>query len=291
MTRLSLGNYALIAAGVVAVMTAAPAAHALGGGEAFQYVSTSSFQVPGILKLFMHNKTKDTTTTTTISPTRTRIDDGNGKSTIVQCDLRRIVTVDDNTKTYSVVDFDDMMKQLSTALSQAQAQAQAKAGESTSTMHGTGNTTVAVDEKPDSQTQVIAGMTAHHAVDTITITMKGTGDCPSGSQSMSMDVWFAPAPVKMSCPTRMAAPQLPSGQASNPCMQNLMFQANSMRSSQARIPLKTTTSFGSGAMTFGTTSMVTSTKTMPYDPSFFDVPAGYTKVEPSPFPMPSSSHR
>jgi hypothetical protein len=291
MTRLSLGNYALIAAGVVAVMSAAPAAHALGGGEAFQYVSTTSFQVPGILKLFMH-KQKDTTTTTTISPTRTRIDDGKGVSTIVQCDLRRIVTVDDNSKTYSVVNFDDMMKQLSTALSQAQAQAQAKSGGSTSTVHGSGNTTVSFDEKPDNQTQVIAGMTAHHAVDTITVTMKGTGDCPSGSQSMSMDVWFAPAPVKMSCPTKMAAPQVPSGgQAGNPCMQNMMFQANSIRSSQARVPLKTTMNIGVQGMTFGTTSTVTSTKTMPYDPSFFDVPAGYTKVEPSPLPLPSPSHR
>jgi hypothetical protein len=285
MTRLSLGNYALIAAGVVAVMSAAPAAHALGGGDAFQYVSTTSVQMPGILKIFMHKAAADTTTTTTISPTRTRIDDGKGGSTIVQCDLRRIVTVDDNAKTYTVTDFDDMMKQLSTALAQAKAQAQAKAGESTSTIHGTGNTTVSFDEKPDSQTQVIAGMTAHHAVDTITITMQGTGDCPSGSQSMSMDVWFAPSPVKMSCPTKMAAPQpAGGGHSGSPCMQNMMFQANTMRSSQARIPLKTTMSYAAGPMSFGTTSTVTSTKTIPYDPSFFDVPAGYTKVEASPFP-------
>ncbi|HEY7981547.1 MAG TPA: hypothetical protein VID19_08670 [Candidatus Eremiobacteraceae bacterium] len=282
MTRLSLGNYALIAAGIVAIVSAAPAAHALGSGEELQYVSTTSVQMPGILKMFMHKAAADTTSTTTISATRTRHDDGKGVSTIVQCDLRRIVTVDDNTKTYTVVDFDDMMKQLSTALSQAQA----KAGESASTVHGTGNTTVSFDEKPDSQTQVIAGMTAHHAVDTITISMQGSGDCPSGSQSMTMDVWYASSPVKMSCPTKMAAPQVPA-RGSSPCMQNMMFQANNVRSSQARIPLKTTMSYGAGPMTFGTTTTVSSVKTMPYDPSYFDVPAGYTKVEPSPPP----SHR
>lgn len=288
MTRLSLGNYALIAAGVVAVATAAPAAHALGGSEELQYVTTTSVQMPGILKMFVHKAAADTTTTTTISATRTRIDDGKGGATIVQCDLRRIVNVDDNTKTYTATDFDDMMKKMSTALTQAQAQA----SQSASTLHGTGNTTVTFDEKPDSQTQVIAGMTAHHAVDTITVSMQGTGDCPNSSQSMTMDVWFAPSPVRMSCPTRMAAPKIPSGNhGGNPCMQNMMFQANNVRSSQARIPLKTTMSYGAGPMTFGTTSTVTSVKTMPYDPSFFDVPAGYTKVEPSPFPMPTSSHR
>jgi hypothetical protein len=282
MTRLSLGNYALIAAGVVAVATAAPAAHALGGGEEVQYVTTTSVQMPTILKMFMH-KQKDMTTTTTISGTRTRNDDGNGVSTIVQCDLRRIVTINDNTKTYTALDFDDMMKQMSTAL----AQAQTKAGESSTKVNGTGNTTVTFDEKPDSQTQTIAGMTAHHAIDTITISMQGTGDCPSGSQTMTMDVWYASSPVKMSCPTKMAAPAAPSGGHGAPCLQNMMFQANNARSSQARIPLKTTMNFAMGPMSMGTTSTVTSVKTMPYDPSYFDVPAGYTKVE----AMASPSHR
>jgi hypothetical protein len=59
----------------------------------------------------------------------------------------------------------------------------------------------------------------------------------------------------------------------------MMIQANNMRSSQARIPLKTTMNFGMGPMTFSTTSTVTSVKTMPYDATFFDVPAGYTKVD------------
>jgi hypothetical protein len=274
MTRLSLGNYALIAAGVVAVVSAAPAAHALGGGEEVQYVTTTSVQLPGILKMFGH-KPADTTTTTTVSSTRTKHDDGKGISTVVQCDLRRIVTIDDNTKTYTAVDFDDMMKQMSTAM----AQAQAKAGTSNSTVNGTGNTTITFDEKPDSQTQTIAGMTAHHAVDTITMSMQGSGDCPSGSQTMTMDVWYAPSPVKMSCPTKLAAPQYQGHGGGSPCMQNMMFQANNVRSGQARIPLKTTVNFAMGPISMGTTSTVTSVKTMPYDASFFDVPAGYTKVD------------
>jgi hypothetical protein len=280
MTRLSLGNYALIAAGVVAVVTAAPAAHALGGGEEVQYVTTTSVQLPGILKMFGH-KPADSTTTTTISATRTRHDDGNGMSTIVQCDLRRIVSINDNTKTYTAVDFDDMMKSMSNAM----AQAQAKSGNTSTTVNGTGTTTITFDEKPDDQTQTIAGMTAHHAVDTITMSMQGTGDCPSGSQTMTMDVWYAPSPVKMSCPTKLAAPQSMGNRS--PCMQNMMIQANNMRSSQARIPLKTTMNFAMGPMSMGTTSTVTSVKTMPYDPSYFDVPAGYTKVD----AMATPSHR
>jgi hypothetical protein len=281
MTRLSLGNYALIGAGVLAVMFAAPAAHAVGGGEELQYATTTSVQMPSILKMFGGGRAKGTSDTTTISTSRTRHDDDKGHSTIVQCDLRRIVTIDDNAKTYSVVDFDDMMKQLTTAVSQAQA----KAGQSTTKVNGTGNVTISFDEKPDSQTQVIAGMTAHHAVDTITMSMQGSGDCPSNSQSMTMDVWYAPAPVKMSCPTRMAAPSL-GNRGGSPCMQSMMMQANNMKSSQARIPLKTTMSIPMGPMTMGTTTTVTSVKTMPYDPAFFDVPAGYTKVDASVTPPP-----
>ncbi|HEY5094257.1 MAG TPA: hypothetical protein VII69_03965 [Candidatus Eremiobacteraceae bacterium] len=298
MTRLSLGNYALIGAGLLAVMFASPAAHAIGGttgngsgaaggGQELQYVTTTTLNVPGFLKMMMGHKGEQPPTTTTISTYRTRRDDGKGTSTIVECDLSRIITIDDNAKTYTVLSFDDEMKTVAAALAKAQAAAKAATpAPASTTMTGTGRTAITLDEKPDNQTQVIAGLTAHHAVDTITISEQGTGDCPSFSQSMTEDVWFAPPPVKMSCPTKLAIPTIPSapGQSSNPCAQNMMIQANSVRSAQPRIMLKSTMSMpGSqkAGMNISTTTLVTSLKTQPYEPAFFDIPAGYTKVDAS----------
>jgi hypothetical protein len=291
MTRLSLGNYALIAAGVLAVIVAAPAAHAVGAvgavgaGEELQYVTSTNINMPGILKMMMGHKFDQPPSTTTISTTRTRHDDGKGDSVIVQCDLRRIINVNDNTKTYSVVDFDDVMKQVTAAM----AAAQAKAGTpppSATKINGTGSTTISMDEKTDDQTQVIAGLTAHHAIDTITISTKGTGDCPNMSQSMTDDIWYAASPVRMSCPTKLPPPPpMPTGgQGGNACAQNLAFQANSVKSAQPRIILKSTMGLPSAqkaGFNVSTTTLVTSLKTQPYDPAFFDVPAGYTKVDAS----------
>jgi hypothetical protein len=273
--RFSRVQLAFAAAGIVAIALAANAPRALGSGDALQYVTNSTVQLPGILKMFGGGKNTSSTSTTTISALRTRHDDGKGNTVIVQCDLKRIVNIDDNTKTYSVLNFDDMMNAMSAALKEAQA----KAGSSPAPkINGTGNMTFSVDEKPDDQTQTIAGMTAHHAVDTLTMTSTGTGDCPSASFSMSMDVWFAPSPIKMSCPMKLPS-AAPSGHAANPCMQNMMVQANNMRGSQARIPLKTVISIPMGPMTMTTTELVSSVKTIPYDASFFDVPAGYTKID------------
>ena len=270
------------AAGVAAIVLAANAPSADGAGTAFQYVTQTTVQMPAILKMFGGGKNLSSTQTTTISSQRTRHDDGKGKAVIVQCDLKRIVNIDDNAKTYSVVNFDDMMNEMQAALKQAESkQANQPA------INGHGNMTFSFDEKPDDQTQTIAGMTAHHAVDTITMTSTGTGDCPNSSFSMTMDVWYAPSPVKMECPMKLPSAAPPSsGHGGNPCMQNMMVQANNVRGSQSRIPLKTTMSFPAGPMTIGSTEEVTSAKTIPYDPSYFDVPAGYTKVDVAATPTP-----
>jgi hypothetical protein len=287
MTRLSLGNYALIAAGILAIIVAAPAAHAVGAGEELQYVTTTNVNMPGILKMMMGHKFDTPPSTTTISTTRTRHDDGKGNTLIVQCDLRRIININDNTKTYSVVDFDDVMKQATAAMAAAQAKAGTPPPTATK-INGTGSTTISMDEKTDDQTQVIAGLTAHHAIDTITISTTGTGDCPNMSQSMTDDIWYATSPIHMSCPTKLPPPPpMPTGmggQGGNACAQNLAFQANSVKAAQPRIVLKSTMGLPAAqkaGFNMSTTTLVTSLKTQPYDPAFFDIPAGYTKVDAS----------
>jgi hypothetical protein len=74
------------------------------------------------------------------------------------------------------------------------------------------------------------------------------------------------------------------GQGGNACAQSLAFQANSVKSAQPRIILKSTMGLPAAqkaGFNVSTTTLVTSLKTQPYDPAFFDVPAGYTKVDAS----------
>jgi hypothetical protein len=269
----------LMALGVAAVVSAMPLAHAQAAASAFQYVTSTSMHLPAIMSMFMHNK-PGSSTTTTIGPMRTRLDESDGTSTIIACDLQKMIFLDSKNKTYYETSFDDLTKNMATAISAAVA----KAKTSTSpppAVNGTGEMTVSFDEKPDDQTQVIAGITAHHAVDTITYSMSGTGDCAkmASSNSMSYDIWYAPIPYKMSCPVHMkpvAMPQQPTSSA--PCMQNFQVQANS-RASKGRLLLKSTMTMGPKAMGISTTSEVTSAQTIPYDQSFFDAPAAYTKVD------------
>ncbi len=276
MFRFSRAQLACAAAGVFAIIFAANVPRALGSGDALQYVTSTTVQMPSFMSSMTSGKNMTTTQTTTISDTRTRHDDGKGNSVIVQCDLKRIVEIDDNAKTYSVVNFDDMMNAMTAAMRNAQANA---GGSPPPKINGSGNMTFSFSEKPDSQTQTIAGMTAHHAVDTITMTSTGTGDCPNASMSMTSDVWYAASPIKMECPMKLPSFSPQGGPGGNPCMQSMAIQMNNARAAQSRIPLKTTTSIPMGPMTINTTAEVTSIKTIPYDASFFDVPAGYTKVD------------
>ncbi|HKW45703.1 MAG TPA: hypothetical protein VJN22_08595, partial [Candidatus Eremiobacteraceae bacterium] len=271
MTTFSKVQRLMTALGIASVLAAVPLAHAQGAVTAYQYVTSTSMHVPAILSMFMHKK--DTTTTATMGPTRTRMDQPDGTTTIVACDTQQLLFIDNNKKTYYATSFDDMMKSLTAGMNNAAAQA--AHGSPPPAVNGTGSFTISVDEKKDDQTQVIAGITAHHAVDTITMAMNGTGDCPSGTQSISEDVWYAPMPYKMSCPVHPKMPSLPTGGhgASSACMQNFQMQAN-QRASAGRLTLRSTVTMGAKPMTITTVTEVKSAGTIPYDPSFFNVPAG-----------------
>jgi hypothetical protein len=231
--------------------------------------------------MFVH-KRGESTVTTTIGPTRTRVDNSDGTSTIVACDTQQMITIDNNKKTYYATTFDEMMKNMSAMMSAAMAKS---AKESPPPVKGTGDMTITFDEKPDNQTDTIAGILAHHAVDTVTFAMKGTGDCAAMKNgSISYDVWYAPLPYKMSCPVRPKMPAMPQpqGGAASPCMQNFQIQAN-QKATAGRLALRTTTKFGLPGQEISTTTEVKSAGSIPYDPTFFNPPAGYTKVDaPSP---------
>jgi hypothetical protein len=282
---------AALASGVAAVIAAMLAPAAIGAGTAVQYTQTTTANLGGVMggMASLFGKKKGTTSTTTTSTNRLRTDNGD-TSTIMQCDLKRILTLDNNAKTFYALTFDDLVKRMAAAanaLSGVSAQNQAET--SNSNIKGSGTVTITVDEKPDDQTQTIAGMTAHHVAKTLTIAMKGTGQCKDQTITMSTDEWYGKNEAPLQCPNVFKSVGRPvnpfAAMQGMPCMQNVQTAVNEKDPPQPnRLPLRTDTTFSVSGMKFGSHIETDSVTKIPYDPKFFDVPAGYTQVSPPPMP-------
>jgi hypothetical protein len=256
-----------LVAGAGAVATAALGLESTGSASAVQYVQTTSMDMPGAGGVFGSGK-QNTTVTTTTSTNRFRTDNGD-TSTIVQCDLKRIVTLDNKAKTYSATTFADLTKSIGGAQGLTSGDAS----------KGTGSFTLKSDEKPDNQTQVIAGLTAHHVVRTMSVTENGTGQCGNMQITMTQDEWYATNEAPFTCPN--AASGSASGSnplAGNPCFSHMQV-ASSGDAHSDRLPLKETDSTTVMGMTIVTHSLTTSVKKIPYDSSFFDIPSGYAQAQ------------
>ena len=145
---------------------------------------------------------------------------------------------------------------------------------------------VSVNTVKDPQTKTIFGMTAHHVITTFTGTSTGTGECPSGTMTMTSDEWYVPNVVRFSCPLprppMAAMPSMPQGgspRGANPCFGKFQIEASGKAASSDRFALKQSTTMDMG-FKFTTHEDVTQYQVMPYDPSAFNVPAGYAQVSP-----------
>jgi hypothetical protein len=258
-----------------------------------RYTKTTSIEMPKAIQMFMHHA-GSTSTTTTIAGERARIDEGD-TSTITECDLQRVIHLDNKAKTYWTASFDDMMKQMQAMMKQAQSQqpmAHPSPQGTPQQIKGTGDITFSVSEIPDDQTQTLFGMTAHHLINTVTMTAKGTGDCPNFSMTIKSDQWWVPNELPKACPLPVRPPGPPQGAGGppqgggqqNPCMSKFGMQAQLKAHPANRFVLKdtTTTSIGSssGSASFPVHEDVTAYATTPFDATVFDIPAGYTQVPP-----------
>ena len=278
---LAAGAAALIAAVIPLLVQSAPP-------QQIQYTKTTSVHMPGIMSMFAG---KPTSETTTVSTTRKRTDSGS-TSEIFQCDLKRVIHLDNNAKTYYIMTFEQMKAAMDAAAAQMRAQ-MAQHGyptpppaASSAPIQGSGGLTISVNTVNDPNTQQIFGMTAHHVTETITGTATGTGQCPNGTMTMTSDEWYVPNPVTFSCPLPrpnipvMAPPNMPQGGgARNPCFGSFQVQASGKAHSEDRFALKQDTTIDLG-FKMTTHEEVTKYVVGPYDPSAFDVPAGYSQVQP-----------
>ena len=215
--------------------------------------------------------------TTTIAPARTRTDVAD-ISTIVQCDKRQVIVLDNTSKVYTTTSFDEMKD--------ADA---ASFGPFGVGPLDTAQETVAF--QPDDGTETIAGLVSHHEMI--------SSPSAIGFADAKTDLWFADLPMYNAC-----AALADSGAG--------LVPSAAVSASTVRIPLR---SVQFSEMDFSAPTPApspspsnsapagryhdsvldtpgiawietTSVTQLPYDAAYFDVPAGYTHASPEPSPTP-----
>lgn len=276
-----------LASGLCALIAAAVPIFATGATQMMiEYTQSSQAKMPGMMSMFVHPGA--TSETHYVSQSRERDDQGN-TSQIVQCDLKRVIHLDNGAKTYYTLTFAQMQAIQQAAIQQYYSQAhqtpppQQPNGQP---IEGSGGFTLSVNTVNDPNTQQLFGMTAHHVTETITGTSTGTGQCPNGSMTMTNDEWYIPNQITFSCP--LPRPRIPTapanaphgaGGAANPCFGSFQFEASGKAHTEDRFALKQDTTIDMG-IKITTHEEVTKYQVSPYDPSVFDVPQGYTQVQP-----------
>lgn len=224
--------------------------------------------------------------TTTVATDRTRTDLGD-VSTIIQCDLRKVIVLDNADKTYSVTSFDqaeteEQSQQLTSGFDFFAASLGGQPGDSATTT---------VSPQPDDGAATIAGMTARHAI--FSLSSNGSG---SGQKT---DLWYADVPVADHCSLDSKSAQTGPSPTSAGDASKVRVPLRSVEWSEVQIgagedaPTPVVTVAPSNYMDpmlkrpgfawLETTSVVQ----LPYDPAFFDVPVGYALVTPAPTDTPS----
>jgi hypothetical protein len=219
--------------------------------------------------------------TTTIASDRTRMDVAS-VSTIVQCDLNRVLVLDNDAKTYAVAP-------LTAAVDDASSDSPMDSGLGAS--QDPDQTTS--EQQPDDETETIAGMLAHHAIFSAP-TASGFGG------SHKTDLWYADVPVADRCSattnriTQVHEPQYGAAGA------NVRIPLRSVEWTQMMFAAAAPTPSATGAATQAYKDPMiarpgfawmeaTSVTQMSYDPTFFDIPAGYTLTTPNPDETPTYS--
>jgi len=194
----------------------------------------------------IHLKDMKVSSTTTISSQRTRVDYEH-ISIIAQCDAGKLITMNRDAKTYFVTSLDSSDELTRSALAQSIAPSQ-----------------VHIDRQPDDQVQTIAGMQAHHEVETFSA---------PGIPSASQDKWYALSDMTNGC---SESGQTMSGNIEIPLRLERKVDLSTL---PFQMPKTNMPGFDLAEM-LTTRVETTSVNKILYDPTFFDVPAGFTRVPP-----------
>jgi hypothetical protein len=231
--------------------------------------------------------------TTTVSPARTRTDIGT-ISTIIQCDKQQIIVLDNAAKIYSTRSFSDSL-----------GDADVGPGFGPFAVDNSDVSQQIVQPQPDDGTETIAGLVSRHELITMP-TVVGFG-------AAKTDLWFADLPMSNACASMPQQPGLtfvPQAAAASSTiripLRSVQWSEMDFSGSPNASPSPGTSppspspspspSPGASPSPYQDPVLqtpgiawieTTSVTTLPYDASYFDVPAGYVQSTPEPSPSPS----
>ncbi|MBV8222672.1 MAG: hypothetical protein JO293_04880 [Candidatus Eremiobacteraeota bacterium] len=183
--------------------------------------------------------------TTTLSADRTRVDYAH-ISIIAQCDTGKMITLEHDKKTYFVTTLDANNAYIQSA-----------------TSGGAGSMQIHIETVPDAQTETIAGLVAHHEVETLTA---------SGIHvpKVTQDRWYAVSDMANACGG--------NGQRTNGNVEIPLRSVNKIDPKDLPITLPSMPGLDLNKL-LSTQIETTSVKQITCAPQFFDVPPDYTQVE------------
>jgi hypothetical protein len=211
------------------------------------------------------------TSTTYIKGTRQRTE-GTGYTTIYQCDLKRMIQLNDKTRTYLITPLDQ-------AAGSGGANAQ---GRRPSARRG-GVLTYTVTNTDTGERKEILGLTARR-IKTKTVIEASEGACNSMNMEMESDGWYVDLPGSFNCEAGSSAPSFPVDQSD--CVDEVRYQVQG--TAKMGYPVMTTTKikFNAGdddaevnipAST--STQEVVDLSRVTIDAALFEIPAGYREVK------------
>jgi hypothetical protein len=208
------------------------------------------------------------TSTTYIKGARQRTE-GMGYTTIYQCDLKRMIQINDKTRTYVITSLEG------------------KAGAGGTNSHNPGGAarrggvvTYTTTTTDTGERKTILGLTTRHLKST-TVVAASEGACNSMNMEMESDGWYADIPDGISCLTEQPAQ---SAFDQSDCVDEVRFKTVGTAKLGHPVMVTTKMKFNTGAdgpaiPASSSTQEVVDISSAKLDAALFEIPAGYKEVK------------
>ncbi|MGB7923520.1 MAG: hypothetical protein WCF57_09770 [Pyrinomonadaceae bacterium] len=203
------------------------------------------------------------TSTTYIKGTRQRTE-GLGYTTIYQCDLKRMIQINDKTKSYLITPLE--------GADRSKPASQRRGGVVTYTTTNTDT----------GQRKEMFGLTAKR-LKVKTVVASSEGACNSMNMEMETDGWYIDLPASQSCQSGETS-GFPLDQSD--CVDEVRYKTEGIANTGYPIMTTTTIRFNTGGdgtaiPSSSSTQEVMDISTAAVDPALFEIPAGYNEVKSS----------
>ena len=204
---------------------------------------------------------------------RTEQNVGMGLAMINQCDLKRMIQLNDKARTYMVISTDPQNSpKAPTAPEQPNGKTQ-KPGDGKKGGVVTYTTTLT----DTGERKQILGLTARHIKSTLTVESSPEA-CRQSKMKIETDGWYVDFKDSLNCPSDAAEAAKHESSEKAECEDEVRYKT--VGEAKLGYPvLQTVTSYGDDGRTNTSTTEVLEQATKPLDASLFDIPAGYKEAK------------